>query len=44
MRGYNVYPRTVSSAKGIREDAGRAYYWPFNIRSNLEMLANIIHR
>ena len=40
MRGYTVYPRTVDTAKDVREDAGRAYYFPFTSRTNLHMQVN----
>ncbi|KAF2143637.1 GMC oxidoreductase [Aplosporella prunicola CBS 121167] len=39
MRGFNVYPKTVDAATDIREDAARAYYWPFS-RPNLYLKAN----
>ena len=40
MRGYMVYPRTVDTAADVREDAGRAYYFPYTSRTNLHMLVN----
>ena len=42
MRGYNVYPKTVDTAKKIREDAARAYYWPIEPRLNLHMMDNTL--
>ncbi|KAF2083468.1 GMC oxidoreductase [Saccharata proteae CBS 121410] len=40
MRGFNVYPKTVDTAKDVRDDAARAYYWPYTSRTNLHMMAN----
>ena len=40
MRGYTVYPRTVDTVKDVREDAGRAYYFPYAARTNLHMQVN----
>ena len=42
MRGYNVYPKTIDRARNIREDAARAYYWPYTSRRNLKVLPNTI--
>ncbi|KAJ9273896.1 CAZyme family AA3 [Paecilomyces variotii] len=38
MVGYALYPKTVDSEKNIREDAARAYYWPYQNRTNLHIL------
>jgi choline dehydrogenase-like flavoprotein len=37
MRGLTVFPKTVDRAENVREDAGRAYYWPISNRSNLDI-------
>ncbi|KAJ5690420.1 hypothetical protein N7462_004812 [Penicillium macrosclerotiorum] len=37
MIGYTLYPKTVDSDKNIREDAARAYYYPFQNRTNLQV-------
>lgn len=29
MKGYTLYPETVDSKLSIREDAARAYYYPY---------------
>ena len=42
MRGFTVYPRTVDPIAKVREDAARAYYWPYTSRSNLKMMANTV--
>ena len=42
MRGYNNYPKTIDRTKNIREDAARAYYWPFVSRQNLKVLPSTI--
>ncbi|KAL1870108.1 hypothetical protein Plec18167_007626 [Paecilomyces lecythidis] len=38
MIGYTLYPKTVDAEKNIREDAARAYYWPYQNRTNLHIL------
>nr|BBE38584.1 FAD-dependent glucose dehydrogenase [Aspergillus carneus]BBE38585.1 FAD-dependent glucose dehydrogenase [synthetic construct] len=40
MHGYSMFPRTVDRAKNIREDAARAYYYPFEARPNLSVMLN----
>lgn len=40
MVGYNVYPKTVDSKLNIREDAARAYYYPYKSRTNLNVWLN----
>ena len=40
MRGFTHYPRTVDPAARVREDAARAYYWPFKARGNLHVMTN----
>lgn len=37
MRGLTVFPKTIEQADNIREDAGRAYYWPVSKRPNLDI-------
>jgi choline dehydrogenase-like flavoprotein len=37
MRGLTVFPKTVQQAENVREDAGRAYYWPISKRPNLDI-------
>lgn len=37
MVGYSVYPRTVDSDLNVREDAARAYYYPYQSRRNLHV-------
>ncbi|PYH94523.1 alcohol oxidase [Aspergillus ellipticus CBS 707.79] len=40
MRGFNVFPSTIDYAEYVREDAARAYYFPFDTRANLHVLLN----
>ncbi|KAF7713453.1 Glucose oxidase [Penicillium ucsense] len=40
MVGLTSHPDTVDSTENIREDAARAYYWPYQNRSNLKILTN----
>ncbi|EOA85453.1 uncharacterized protein SETTUDRAFT_32654 [Exserohilum turcica Et28A] len=40
MRGFTVFPKTIDRAKNVREDAGRAYYWPVSKRPNLDIYLN----
>ncbi|KAJ5232801.1 hypothetical protein N7468_005757 [Penicillium chermesinum] len=37
MLGYSLYPSTVDSDLNIREDAARAYYYPYQARPNLDV-------
>jgi choline dehydrogenase-like flavoprotein len=37
MRGLTVFPKTIEQADNVREDAGRAYYWPVSRRPNLDI-------
>ncbi|KAJ4331516.1 hypothetical protein N0V87_009097 [Didymella glomerata] len=37
MRGLTAFPKTVNRAENVREDAGRAYYWPISNRPNLDI-------
>ncbi|KAH0094847.1 glucose oxidase, partial [Aureobasidium melanogenum] len=40
MRGYNVFPKTFDRELDLREDAARAYYYPFTTRPNLDVYLN----
>ncbi|KAJ5767246.1 uncharacterized protein N7511_004862 [Penicillium nucicola] len=40
MVGVTSHPNTVDSEANIREDAARAYFWPFENRSNLKIITN----
>ncbi|CAI6339605.1 unnamed protein product [Periconia digitata] len=40
MRGFNVFPKSVDRARNVREDSGRAYYWPISERPNLDLYLN----
>lgn len=40
MVGFTVHPDTLDRAKNVREDAARAYYWPYEARSNLKIIPN----
>ncbi|RHZ65514.1 GMC family oxidoreductase [Aspergillus thermomutatus] len=40
MHGYSMFPRTVNRAENVREDAARAYYYPFDSRPNLSAMLN----
>ncbi|KAF2090331.1 GMC oxidoreductase [Saccharata proteae CBS 121410] len=42
MRGFNVYPKTVDTEANVREDAARAYYFPYANRSNLALMQNTV--
>ena len=37
MHGYSITPVTVDADKVVREDAARAYYWPYTYRPNLHV-------
>ncbi|KAH6643240.1 glucose oxidase [Boeremia exigua] len=37
MRGLTVFPKTIEQVDNVREDAGRAYYWPVANRPNLHL-------
>lgn len=39
MRGFNVFPETIDREEGVREDAARAYYWPYRERPNLIVMS-----
>ncbi|OHE92089.1 GMC oxidoreductase [Colletotrichum orchidophilum] len=40
MVGFSVFPRTVDQANSVREDAARAFYYPYQNRTNLKVLLN----
>lgn len=40
MRGLSISPSTVNYQEYVREDAARAYYWPYASRGNLQVLLN----
>lgn len=40
MRGFNIFPATINYEEYVREDAARAYYWPYESRENLHVLLN----
>ncbi|KAE8145655.1 hypothetical protein BDV25DRAFT_133591 [Aspergillus avenaceus] len=40
MRGINIFPSTIDLDLNVREDAARAYYWPYTSRKNLQLLMN----
>ncbi|KAL6239672.1 hypothetical protein BDW75DRAFT_249747 [Aspergillus navahoensis] len=40
MVGFTVHPDTVDREANVREDAARAYYWPYKSRSNLNIISN----
>ncbi|KAM3086202.1 hypothetical protein ACMFMF_000156 [Clarireedia jacksonii] len=40
MVGYNRYPATYDKDLNVREDAGRAYYYPIANRTNLHLYPN----
>lgn len=41
MRGMAIMPATIDVAKQVREDAARAYYWPYSeSRPNLHVMLN----
>ncbi|KAJ5781364.1 Glucose-methanol-choline oxidoreductase N-terminal [Penicillium paradoxum] len=40
MVGLTVHPNTVDREANVRHDAARAYYWPYQNRSNLKIISN----
>jgi choline dehydrogenase-like flavoprotein len=40
MVGLTVHPDTLDREENIRHDAARAYYWPYENRSNLKIISN----
>ncbi|RDW58224.1 glucose oxidase-1 [Coleophoma cylindrospora] len=42
MVGYNRYPSEIDVTLNVREDAGRAYYYPIANRTNLHLYSNTV--
>ena len=40
MVGLTAHPNTIDQVANIREDAARAYYWPYEERPNLKVISN----
>lgn len=40
LRGFTVWPQTLDSTADVREDAARAYYYPVENRTNLDVFLN----
>lgn len=40
MIGFTDHPDTLDRERNVREDAARAYYWPYESRSNLKIISN----
>ncbi|KAJ5332979.1 uncharacterized protein N7506_006762, partial [Penicillium brevicompactum] len=40
MIGFTDHPDTLDRERNIREDAARAYYWPYETRFNLKIISN----
>ncbi|KAJ5998620.1 hypothetical protein N7451_006430 [Penicillium sp. IBT 35674x] len=40
MVGLTVHPDTVDREANVRQDAARAYYWPYQQRPNLKIITN----
>lgn len=40
LRGFTVNPLTLDGAADVREDAARAYYYPIDNRTNLDVFVN----
>lgn len=40
MVGLTAHPNTVDREANVREDAARAYYWPYENTSNLKVISN----
>ncbi|KAL2826935.1 choline dehydrogenase [Aspergillus pseudoustus] len=40
MVGFTVHPDTLDRERNVREDAARAYYWPYEARPNLKVVSN----
>ncbi|KAL4888773.1 alcohol oxidase [Aspergillus ambiguus] len=40
MRGFSMFPSTINYEEYVREDAARAYYWPYKSRGSLHVLLN----
>jgi choline dehydrogenase-like flavoprotein len=42
MVGLTSHPNTVNAKENVREDAARAYYWPYQNRPNLKIITNTL--
>ncbi|KAJ5316703.1 hypothetical protein PENANT_c016G01993 [Penicillium antarcticum] len=40
MIGFTSHPDTLDRQRNIREDAARAYYWPYESRESLKIISN----
>ncbi|KAJ5894614.1 hypothetical protein N7495_006305 [Penicillium taxi] len=40
MVGLTAHPDTIDREANVRHDAARAYYWPYESRSNLKIISN----
>ncbi|KAF3395338.1 Glucose oxidase [Talaromyces pinophilus] len=40
MVGLTTHPDTIDRENNVREDAARAYYWPYQARPNLKIISN----
>ncbi|KAJ5651972.1 hypothetical protein N7507_009398 [Penicillium longicatenatum] len=40
MVGLTVHPDTIDREENVRQDAARAYYWPYQQRPNLKIITN----
>jgi len=40
MVGLTVHPDTIDREENVRHDTARAYYWPYENRSNLKVISN----
>ncbi|THC94870.1 hypothetical protein EYZ11_005632 [Aspergillus tanneri] len=40
MVGFTVHPDTIDREANVRQDAARAYYWPYESRTNLKIISN----
>ncbi|ORY68370.1 uncharacterized protein BCR38DRAFT_335708 [Pseudomassariella vexata] len=44
VRGFSVWPMTVDRDADVREDAARAFYYPFEERPNLKIIKGAVKR
>uniref|UniRef100_A0A093V5S3 glucose oxidase n=1 Tax=Talaromyces marneffei PM1 TaxID=1077442 RepID=A0A093V5S3_TALMA len=42
MVGFTAHADTIDREMNVREDAARAYYWPYEARSNLKIISNTL--
>ncbi|KAJ5776540.1 uncharacterized protein N7511_001551 [Penicillium nucicola] len=40
MIGFTTHPETIDRERNVREDAARAYFWPYESRANLKIISN----